>query len=663
MRVRARGPRPGHGRQRALAAVLVFVAGAVAGEEVSAPKAREPLAALAAAKIPVPPGLMLSESEKQLKELFKDEEQTKKTPAERAELARNFLKAGRENRDDLALQYVALRKAKDLAAAAGDLETAFAAIETLADCFALDGADLKTGALIAAGRAADRPEEVEKALNTGLEILDQFAKNFQYDAALKLVGPFDELARRARNVDLVKTVQTRALDLRKQQAEWTKAKTQFEKLKDNPDDPDAAFAVARFYAAARSDWPRALPLLFKCSVPTLKTAAAKELAQPKDAAAKAELGNIWWALSEKENGSFKEALQAHAASWYLQAPGELSGNRKQRAEQGAPPAASASAAGANAASAYKDGLIRSIPVEDSGGGIFFVPPNGRQFLTVGETGLHLYDLESGKLLKSLNTTGPARMCAFSADGRHLVAAGNWGGPRFGEAAVWDLATGAEEGHYKAGRFVITAVTFYPDGHAVLLGRHPDEDISKVFRVQDALPTGVKVVWGYEFAAWSSDSSLLMLVRPTYRRSAGWIKLFDGRTCNYMRDARDVGGYAGLAHCGFSRDARMVFIAGDGLENQHGLSIFDTVTGKVLQRIELEVDKDRGRFEGFVLFPDNRRIAAGSSSGKVLIWDVASKKLLETLEAEADMSHLDISPDGRFLIVAGNKTVQLFGVAH
>lgn len=675
MKRRTRGMRAGPFLRFILAVPLAGSGAAMAAEEAPPPKASGQPAAQAA-RTPVPPAAMMADAEKEIRELFKEEYQ-KKTPAQMSELAKKLLSAGRETKDDLITQYVALREAKDVALAAGDMETAMTAIDALTQSFAVDGAELKAAALLAASKGQMTPEDAEKMLAAGLDTLDRLVKDAQYDAALKVVTPLEDLARRVRNADLAKNVQTRAKEVRAQQAEWAKVKPHLDKLKDNPDDLEAALAAARYYVASKDDWARALPLLAKSSNQALKAAAVQDLAQPEDPAAKADLGDLWWTASEKESSPFKDALQDRAASWYVQTLGGLTGVRKLQVEKRIQTAAGAtgSAAGSGrlAALSYKDGLIRSIKTENGIRGVCF-DPDGRHGLVAGDAGLHLYDLETGKKAKTIDTPGPVLCWSVSPDGRRLVAAGTWGADKGGEAKVWDVATGTEQCRFsppvsaKTGRFIVKAVTIFPDGRPMVLGYYYEDSTPKIFQIQDGKAVGGRLQWYWATTIWSSDSSILLQASslssasyssPKYR----WARILDGRTGRELRELKEMAGVVGVQHYGLSRDGRLAFASGDGVESTPNLKIFEVATGRALQSIQFEPDKERGRIHRIVIFPDNRRIAAACHSGKIIIWDIPTGKAVKELPGEEYLWHLDISPDNRFLLVGGEHTLRLFGVAH
>ena len=283
-----------------------------------------------AVRVPVPAAPALAEAEKQIRSLFKDD-YAKRATENRAALARRLLLAGEETKDDDALRYVALREARDLAAAGGDLDTALAAIERLEKGFDVGGPDLKAAAFATAARAVD-PEEGEAVFAKGLGLAERLAQADEVEAALKLMTPLEDLARRMKSAEHVRTVQGRAKELRAQQTEWNRVRPSVEKLKESPDDAEACLAAGRYYATA-GKWTEALPLLAKGSAAGLQAAAAKELAKPADAAALAETGDLWAASAEKEPATLKAALQERARDFYEKALPGLTGLARARVDK------------------------------------------------------------------------------------------------------------------------------------------------------------------------------------------------------------------------------------------------------------------------------------------------------------------------------------------
>lgn len=301
-------------------------------KETPAPKAEaEKPAPKPAPPPPAPSGPAVTEAEKEIRKVFKDE-YLKKTAGERAALAQKLFKAGEEAKDDPAMRFAALREARDLAAAAGDLDAALKAVDAMARSFVVDAAGMKAAAFQTAVRALE-PDKMERAFVTGMDLLDRFARDSAFDEALKAAIPLEDLARKLRNLEYVKIVQARARDLRNQKAEWGRVRAFAEKLKQNPDDSEACLALGKFHASA-GNWETALRLLIKGGNPELKDAAGKDLAGPKEAPARADAGDLWWALAEKEKAlAFKAALQERAMNLYMDSLEGLPELRKAQIEK------------------------------------------------------------------------------------------------------------------------------------------------------------------------------------------------------------------------------------------------------------------------------------------------------------------------------------------
>jgi hypothetical protein len=136
-------------------ALLIPCALPGAAEEAPAPKPNV-TAPQKDTRLAPPSAAALGDTEKQIKDIYKDEYQ-KRAAADRIEFAKKLLKLAQDSKNDPLTFYVALREARDLAASAGDLETAFAAVDILAWTFAVDADELKVGLVPVAVRSVTTP--------------------------------------------------------------------------------------------------------------------------------------------------------------------------------------------------------------------------------------------------------------------------------------------------------------------------------------------------------------------------------------------------------------------------------------------------------------------------------------------------------------------------
>ena len=98
-----------------------------------------------------------------------------------------------------------------------------------------------------------------------------------------------------------------------------------------------------------------------------------------------------------------------------------------------------------------------------------VSPDGRHFITGGWAGAYVWDLETGRMIQPLrDRCQHVTALAVSPDGRHVVSAA--GGRSFGSrsARLWDLNSGRLLRTFAPTNWV-EAVAFSPDGKQVLTG--------------------------------------------------------------------------------------------------------------------------------------------------------------------------------------------------
>jgi WD40 repeat protein len=99
-----------------------------------------------------------------------------------------------------------------------------------------------------------------------------------------------------------------------------------------------------------------------------------------------------------------------------------------------------------------------------GGGVAF-SPDGRRALTGGNEQMVLWDVESGRKLRSLD--GHAQVVtsvAFSPNGRHALSA-SWDRT----VRLWDTSSGTELRCFKGHTRVVRSVAFSPDGRQAVSG--------------------------------------------------------------------------------------------------------------------------------------------------------------------------------------------------
>ena len=279
---------------------------------------------------PVPDAAALRESEKLIRDLFK-EEYAKKTGPDKVALARKLMELADQTKDDPPGRFVLLREARDLAIGGGNLTLAFAATDEAVREFDIDGAALKGAALVAIGQTLMAPDEIKSAAVRILKYVDEAVAAEDFEAATKAAAAVAAMARRAKDIPLLSKADAKVKELDEWKSRVEKLKKANEALAKNPNDPEACLAVGQYQCVVRGDWASGLPLLAKGSNPVLKGLAQKDLAAPGEPAAQVALGDEWWDAGETALG--KDECRIRAAYWYRQAVPRLAGFTKTKVEK------------------------------------------------------------------------------------------------------------------------------------------------------------------------------------------------------------------------------------------------------------------------------------------------------------------------------------------
>jgi len=310
--------------------------GAIGGARNGAPDSRPNAAAdAAAAKKPVPTPDVEAQALAQVKRVWGDQYARATTPAAKAAIAQRMLtqsrSAARRGSPD---QYAALKVARDIAASAGDVATALAAVDALAAEFEIDALGMKKDLSERALAAAQSAAEKKAAAVLAVAIAEDAVAAEKFDVARSLLEKALAVAQEQRDVRL-----TQQLSLRRDEIDEVVRAAGLvaparRVLADKPDDPAANLAVGRFLCFWKGDWAAGLPKLAVGSSASLKALAARELAANPTADVMAELADRWWTLAQENDGVSRKELQLHARGWYAKAAeSALDGSQKARLQR------------------------------------------------------------------------------------------------------------------------------------------------------------------------------------------------------------------------------------------------------------------------------------------------------------------------------------------
>ncbi len=233
--------------------------------------------------------------------------------------------------------------------------------------------------------------------------------------------------------------------------------------------------------------------------------------------------------------------------------------------------------------------------------------DGKRLYSISyEETLKVWDMESGKLLKEINTKEdkaqkryhkPFMKLTLHPDGKTAAVGDSKGRVRF-----WDTETGEEkriiEGHHS----VVPVVKYSPDGKII--------------------------------ASASADNTL---------------KIWDSADGSLVKHILMFTQTNGLC---FSPDGRSLAAGG----NSRTLFVFDTSTWKLTHKLKGHTKP----ISRIVYSPDGRQIASSGTENRVILWDAQTGNIMKTIEFKTLVNHIAYSPDGKTLAVAGGgKKIQFF----
>jgi WD40 repeat protein/serine/threonine protein kinase len=307
-------------------------------------------------------------------------------------------------------------------------------------------------------------------------------------------------------------------------------------------------------------------------------------------------------------------------------------------------------------------------------------PDGRLLVTGSwDTTLKLWDggLPEGAPFQGATIhrlTRPVEAVAFSPAGDLLAAGGD-----DGAVMLWNHPTGELLRSLQGHTGVVTGVAFGPDGRQLASASRDKTvrlwavDTGEAIRTLDATEWMNAVVF-------SPDGRLLAAVGRDWRRKVG-IRLWKTATGAAVPTSF-VGSQAEVFRIAFSPDGRL--LAAGGTE---GARVWSVETGQVLQELSTGFTHDLafspdGQYlatSGFgkvkvhdvntgkevrsftdpagplsvAFHPDGKRLATGTDTGPLLLWDVGTGRKLRTFRGHSQLVYtVSFSRDGRWLASGG-----------
>jgi WD40 repeat protein/tetratricopeptide (TPR) repeat protein/energy-coupling factor transporter ATP-binding protein EcfA2 len=266
-------------------------------------------------------------------------------------------------------------------------------------------------------------------------------------------------------------------------------------------------------------------------------------------------------------------------------------------------------------------------------------PDGQLIAAAGGGSVRLWDAATGKLVRKLSAGDKGRISsvAFSPTDNRLLAVGYGEQADVSHVVLWDIDASTELAR-------LPGATDRPDFHL-------DERIGVIGALAFS-PDGKYLVAGFGSLGWFGTPS-----------SPNPLKVWEVATRRLIRRLSGHTGYC--VSLDFSQDgARLASGSRDGTA-----IIWSTETWKATQTLRnpdpgsIYSQAGVGVVDDVAFSPDGKTLAMASREGSVLLWDVATGKLLDTLKGHSSaVSAVVFSPDGRTLATGGSdQTVRLWNV--
>ena len=237
----------------------------------------------------------------------------------------------------------------------------------------------------------------------------------------------------------------------------------------------------------------------------------------------------------------------------------------------------------------------------------------RLAVIVSDKTVHVWELPSGKVAKTLDMRPPARALELSDDGRLLAIADESGAVSVWNTSSWQIL------RKLLPALPISVLAISPDDHMLAGGGRFDDQVWDL-TTGEHLAT-VRPAFGNSMAmSFSPDSTLLATADADTA-----VRVYDARTGNLRSTASDL--LLESLALDFSRDGKSLFVGGA----DKTISIVDPLTGRVRDTLP----KQSGTLRRLVASTDGEQIAAmynlpdrfeEPSISVALLWDIGSRSV-------------------------------------
>jgi WD40 repeat protein len=319
-----------------------------------------------------------------------------------------------------------------------------------------------------------------------------------------------------------------------------------------------------------------------------------------------------------------------------------------------------------------DNLLHKLQIGAAAIESVMISPKGDLLLTEDDqSGVGLWDVAAGRLLRKLEPAGSVSSMAFSPDGKTFASVGD-------SIELWDPASGAPlrtfsgHGGITPGYERVMSAVFSPDGKSLLTGDLDgtamiwDVASGKVIRV-----LGKGDFSGVHALAFAPDGKEILIGSNDQKA-----RIWDFQAGRITHVFPGHGGPVTAAV--FSPDGRRIALnsdgrfsaVGGGFNGHEAATLWDASSGDLLNTFPESIGGGSVAFSpdgrtiavghGMVVKKDAKGTLTGTGSNGITVWNASSgKQILKLKDSDGLQRWFRFSPDGRFIAAAGPYGIQMF----
>lgn len=297
------------------------------------PVLQQPVPEQSVKKLPVPDETGQEKALAIVREVYGEEYKVAKTLDQKKALAEKILGKAAESKSEPVPYFVLLKLARDVAVAAGEVDLALQAVESMSTTFEVKTLAAKNEVFTKAAQFAHTQQQSEALARCALALVDAAVLVDQFQIAKEVGNHGLHAARESRQKELITKLVARSKEVEEIASEYDKAKAAMAVSRDGLTDPASCLVVGKYLCFMKDDWDQGIPLLAKGSDETLKTIATRELAGVSSTSDQVMLADSWWEVAEKEEGRAQQTIRQRAELWYRKAMPDMTGLAKDKVEK------------------------------------------------------------------------------------------------------------------------------------------------------------------------------------------------------------------------------------------------------------------------------------------------------------------------------------------